>query len=527
MAAARKGKCTRFGDCTNADLKKTIEVPAGADFVCPECKTPLADVSEPGSRVPKAAIVAGVLVLGALASWFLWPGKGPNPSNKEPVGVNTVVPPPLSSVVPSPSPPVVARILRLHGSNTIGDKLAPELVKAFIASRGGNYVGTINLGEDEVLLKFIESGRNEAVEIFSKGSATAFPDLASGACDIGMASRRIKPDESQRLMDAGLGDMTSPASENVLGLDGIAMIVNRDNPVETLSKAQIRSIFTGEITDWSGVRGTPGHIQIYARDDKSGTFDTFKTLVLAGQPLLPLAPAFRFENSEVLDDKVASDAAGIGFVGLPYAKHSKKISVSDASAAPLMPSPFTVATEDYPLSRRLFLYIAPTRTSSLVRDFVDFSLSDEGQKVVEQVGFIAQIIKYAPVRVPLNPPPEYLQLVRNAQRVNLDFRFRTGSDTLDNKALRDVDRVVNFLAKPENRDLAIILLGFADNQGGDRINCPLSRKRAHAVAEQLGINGVHAEGIAGFCSSLPVADNSTDDGRQKNRRVEIWVRTKA
>jgi phosphate transport system substrate-binding protein len=422
---------------------------------------------------------------------------------------------------------VVARILRLHGSNTIGDKLAPELVKAFIASRGGTYVGITNLGEDEVLLKFVESGGNEAVEIFSKGSATAFPDLANGTCDIGMASRRIKPEENQQLIDAGLGDMTSPGAENVLGLDGIAVVVNRDNPVETLSKTQLRSIFTGEITDWSGVRGTPGHIQVYARNDKSGTFDTFKTLVLAEEPLLPLAPAFRFESSEALDDKVASDAAGIGFIGLPYAVHSKKISVSEADAAPLVPSPFTVATEDYPLSRRLFLYIAPTRTSSLVRDFIEFALSEEGQRVVERVGFIAQIIRYTPVPVPPNPPPQYLQLVENAQRVNVDFRFRTGSDTLDNKALRDLDRIVDFLARPEHRDLGIILLGFADNQGGDRINCPLSRNRAHSVAEQLGMRGIHPDGIAGFCSRLPVADNSTDDGRQKNRRVEIWVRTKA
>ncbi|MBV8591196.1 MAG: substrate-binding domain-containing protein [Acetobacteraceae bacterium] len=381
------------------------------------------------------------------------------------------------------------------------------------------------MGEDEVLLEFVESGRNEAVEIFSKGSATAFPDLASGACDVGMASRRIKPEENQQLIDAGLGDMTSPGSENVLGLDGIAVVINRDNPVQALSKAQIRAIFTGEITNWSQVIGEPEHIQVYARNDKSGTFDTFKTLVLAGQPLLPLAPVFRFESSPALDDKVASDAAGIGFIGLPYAIHSKKIAVSEADTAPLMPSAFTVATEDYPLSRRLFLYISPTRTTSLVRDFVDFALAEEGQKVVERVGFIAQIIRYTPVPVPPNPPPQYLQLVGNAQRVNVDFRFRTGSDTLDNKALRDVDRIVNFLA--EHRDLGIILLGFADNKGGDRINCPLSQRRAHSVAEQLGLRGIHPDGIAGFCSRLPVADNSTDEGREKNRRVEIWVRAKA
>jgi len=524
MAVPRKGKCTRFGDCTNADLKKIIEVPPGADLICPECKTPLAPISDSGSGILRVVVATGAVVLIGLAFWFLLL-KGGKPRNP-PVPVVTFVAPTYTPISPTPQPPGISRILRLHGSNTIGDKLAPELVKAFITSRGGNYVGNTNLGEDEVLLKFVESGRNEAVEIFSKGSATAFPDLANGACDIGMASRRIKPEENQQLIDAGLGDMTSPGSENVLGLDGIAVVVNRNNPVETLSKAQVRSIFTGEIADWSQVGGTPGHIQVYARNDQSGTFDTFKTLVLAGQPLLQLAPDFRFENSESLDDKVAADAAGIGFIGLPYAIHSKKLSISEADAAPLMPSAFTVATEDYPLSRRLFLYIAPTRTTSPVRDFVEFALSEEGQRVVERVGFIAQIIRYTPVPVPPNPPPQYLRLVGSAQRVNVDFRFRTGSDALDNKALRDLDRIVDFLAKPEHRDLNIILLGFADNKGGDQINCQLSRNRAHAVAQQLLMRGIHPDGIAGFCSRLPVADNSTDEGRQKNRRVEIWVRTK-
>src|SRR5439155_922505 len=74
------------------------------------------------------------------------------------------------------------------------------------------------------------------------------------------------------------GDMTSPAAEHVLGLDGIAVILSKNNPVESLSKGQVAQLFAGEITDWSQVGGPSGPVNIYARDDKSGTYDTFKTL---------------------------------------------------------------------------------------------------------------------------------------------------------------------------------------------------------------------------------------------------------
>src|ERR1700746_2614413 len=95
-----------------------------------------------------------------------------------------------------------------------------------------------------------------------------------------MSSRQIKPDEAKQCTLAGLGDMFSPACENVLGLDGIAVFVNRSNPVNALTKEQIADIFSGEITDWSQIGDHPGPINLHAPDDKSGTFDMFNSLVL-------------------------------------------------------------------------------------------------------------------------------------------------------------------------------------------------------------------------------------------------------
>jgi phosphate transport system substrate-binding protein len=447
-------------------------------------------------------IVAGAgLIFGSLIAIFLWQWKTSNP--------------------PPPAKPSV--ILRLHGSNTIGAKLAPALAEEFLRQQGAKDVRTIAVNAEEANVQGIlpDDPAPKIIEVQAHGSATAFTDLSKGSCDIGLASRKIKPDEI-RLLDP-FGDMTSLVSENVLGLDGIAIIVNRLNPIQTLTKEQIAKIFSGEITNWSQVPdGKDGQIKVYARDNKSGTYDTFKSLVLGDSPLVNSAS--RFEDSNALSDAVANDANGIGFIGLPYIRNAKAVAVSGNGSTPLIPNHLTVATEDYILSRRLFLYLPATSPNLLVRRFVAFALSKTGQDIVASNGFIAQNIVSENFNVVQNAPDEYKKLANGAERLSLDFRFRVGSRDLDNKAQRDLDRIVGFITdlhySPEN----IMLFGFADNLGNQDVNLALSKERAGIVAEQFKRLGIAPATVTGFGSQLPVAPNDTEEGREKNRRVEVWVK---
>jgi phosphate transport system substrate-binding protein len=249
-------------------------------------------------------------------------------------------------------------LLRLSGSNTIGATLGPSLAAAFLKDQGATDVKTLpGSNPEETIIQGILPGNTSPslIRISAHGSATAFTDLAADNCDIGMASRKIKPDEAHKL--SPLGDMTSAANEHVVGLDGIAVIVNVHSPISALGKEQISSIFSGDYPDWSEVSiASHGPIRIYARDDKSATYDTFKTLVLAGKKLAPSAQ--RFEDSNALSEAVARDPNGIGFIGLPYVHNAKVIAVAETGALALQPTQLTIATEDYPLSRRLFLYNA-------------------------------------------------------------------------------------------------------------------------------------------------------------------------
>jgi phosphate transport system substrate-binding protein len=411
--------------------------------------------------------------------------------------------------------------LRLHGSNTVGAELVPAIAEAFLIRRHpyGSVVRE-RTGIDDMLVEIQEGDRIvDAIEVAAHGTDTAFEDLVAGRCDIGMASRRVRDDEAAKL--ASLGNLQSAASERVIALDGIALVVNPANGVSTLTTAQIADVFSGKIARWSEVGGKDAPIIVHARDDKSGTYDTFKHLVLGSKPLVP--SAVRHESSEELSDAVAADEHAIGFIGVRYVRNAKPLMVEDAGSSPLLPSPMTVSTEDYPLSRRLYLYL-PSKSSQLARDFVDFATSDTGQDVVQGSGFVDLRPQCHPAPVCDTCSTEYRQAVGDGCRMSLDFRFDRGSTQLDTRALHDLVRVTNMMNHAEYDHHLLVLLGFSDASGSPADNLALSRKRAAVVATQLKARGLRVDVERGLGPEMPVADNSTQEGRERNRRVEVWLR---
>jgi phosphate transport system substrate-binding protein len=533
--AYRYGRCGNFDYCSVADGRKDVAAPQ-QDFHCPECRKPLtAPRAVRRGNVALLSAVAVVLAVVAAGEAYLYlrgEAHGPMTAARmpetAPAAIPAVVPPPVQMarvappVVPEPLPPPIAGdiVLRLSGSNTIGAVLGPKLAQRFLIDSGDANVSIMPTSTaDEVRVVGTRGDKTEIIAVAAHGSATAFTGLATAAADIGMASRRIKPSEAATL--AGLGDMTSPGNEHVLALDGIAVVVNPANPVASLTLDQLRGIFSGAITNWSQIGEAPGDIHVYARDDKSGTFDTFKALVLGSTKLTPAAK--RIEDSRELSADVTQDRGGIGFIGLPYILAARAVPVGETGASPLLPNRLTVGTEDYALSRRLFLYTTSHAANGLSRRFVDFALSQAGQDVVEETGFVPLTITPASAPVPQTASAQYRSLVTRAARLSTNFRFQPNSAALDNRGQRDLDRLVNFVVSRHASPAQIILVGFADNQGSATVNLAVSRKRAQAVAAALAQRGLKVNHVAAFGSELPVADNVTDAGREKNRRVEVYM----
>ncbi len=466
----------------------------------------------PGGRPPWLSIAAIVALVGLIVFGLgaYWGGHAESPDGSVFAGAAGTAP-----------------MLRLAGSNTIGATLAPALAQAFLKQLGAKDIRVLpgakadELSVQALLPGFLPGGSSRVeIQIAAHGSATAFDGLMNASCDIGMASRKVKPKEITKL--ASLGDLSSPASEHLLALDGIAVIVNASNPISTLTKDQLAAIFSGAVGDWSQLGRQQGSIHIYSPDNNSGTYDTFKTLVLGSKSLLGTAK--RLEDNRALSDAVANDPNAIGFVGLPYIVNAKAIAVAERGAIAFQPNRLTVGTEDYLLSRRLYLYTPADPRNRYVEKFVEFALSKAGQEVVGNVGFIAQNVTAVQDVVPPAAPYQYRRLTQAAGRLSLDFRFVPGLTTLDSKATMDLDRVISFLADSGYSGDNVMLLGFTDNTGNRPLNLAMSQSRARAVAEAFAQRGLKPATVKGFGPDLPVASNDNEAGRERNRRVEIWLK---
>lgn len=514
------GYCTNLPvNCSKAANRDPIPM-AGEDARCPECGSAL--LAGQGPRRPDHAkrIFGALVAVALLAAIGLGVARFAGSGETAPAAANY--------------------LLRLSGSNTIGGALAPALVEDWLRSEGATDITREKRSRDgaplpETVVKARLEGRAVAVEIRAHGSQEAFAHLRDGSADIGMASRPIKAEEAKDL--AALGNMTGPDNEHVIALDGIAVIVAPGNGLRSISRQDLARVFSGELSDWSQLGGATGAIHILARDDRSGTYDTFRSLVLGGGKLA--AGARRLEDSAALEAEVARDPGAIGFVGLPYVRTARALAVSDgAGAMALSPTVFTVKKEDYPLSRRLFLYTAANPAKSEVRRFILHVQSDKGQKAVRNAGFVDQNI----------PPPSevrsdsasgaegrscvlgrewpgnrsaYCTLIAGKSDMGTNFRFRAGSSELDNRAVQDLQRVLRALSNAPTQRL--ILVGFADGQGHYDSNLALSRERAGAVRAALGTLGIHDVEVHAFGEEIPVADNAVPAGRDRNRRVEVWL----
>lgn len=413
-------------------------------------------------------------------------------------------------------------LFRVHGSNTVGEKLTPRLVESYLMARGATDIKTEQgktATEKAVTAQL--NGRIEFIEIHAHGSSTAFTDLLQGKAELGMSSRRIKEQERELLLPKS-GDLTEAGSEHIIGLDGLAIITNTKNPISQLSIPQLVKIFSGEINNWSALGGKDLAISLYARDENSGTWDSFKSMVLDPSSVALALTAKRFESSTELSDSVAMDEGAIGFIGLPYVRRAKLLAISTTKTSKaILPTHFTVSTEDYPLARRLYFYLPQKNINNDAEDFVRFSATERGQSIVEDIGLVSQNIKTGQ---PFNNnfyPDEMRSLTARSQRLSINFRFKDGSDELDTKGISDLDRLVKYVEI--NSPKRVQLFGFSDSEGDKGENAELSLRRAKVVEQHLIARGIYPLVARGMGEDAPLASSKSEEGRRMNRRVEVWI----
>jgi len=245
----------------------------------------------------------------------------------------------------------------------------------------------VNLGQAWAE-KYMEENSGDFVAVTGGGSGTGLSSLISGTCDIAMSSRNIKDKEIALAKQKGINPY-----EIKVALDGLAVVVNPANPVSKLTLDQLSGIFTGKISNWKEVGGNDQRIVVLSREVNSGTHVYFKEHVL--RKLDPnskeeFAPgALLLSSSQAIADEVAGNSSAIGYYGMGYISSKQKhIDVAkDSKSEYINPNIENVVSGKYPISRPLYLY-TNGQPQGLVKKFIDYTLSKEGQEIVLKTDFV-------------------------------------------------------------------------------------------------------------------------------------------
>ncbi len=236
--------------------------------------------------------------------------------------------------------------------------------------------------------KYMEINQKDFIAVTGGGSGTGMASLINGSCDISMSSRDIKKKEIDLAKQKNIVPF-----EMKVALDGIAVVVNPKNSVSKVTMEQLAGIFTGKITNWKELGGVDTKIVLLSREVNSGTHVYFKEHVLRRND-----PASKEEfansslmlsSSQAIADEVANNIGAIGYYGMGYISSQQKplaVSKDDKSQA-IDPTIDNVVKGLYPISRPLFFYLNG-EPKGLVKKFIDFVLSKEGQEIVKQTDFV-------------------------------------------------------------------------------------------------------------------------------------------
>jgi phosphate transport system substrate-binding protein len=219
------------------------------------------------------------------------------------------------------------------------------------------------------------------IQVTGGGSGVGISALINGTTDIADASRPMKKSE----MDKVKVRFNSLGYETKCAKDGITLYLNESSPVSEMTIDQIRSIYLGETTNWKDVGGPDAKIILYGRENSSGTYVYFRDNVLNGKDYSSNMQTL--PGTAAVVNAVAKDKLGIGYGGAAYAKGIKILKVKkDASSPAYEPTTETIKQNQYPITRYLYMYTRAKPTGDL-KDYIDWTLSDEGQSIVTKVGY--------------------------------------------------------------------------------------------------------------------------------------------
>lgn len=437
----------------------------------------------------------------------------------------------------------------IAASDAVGTTLVANIIEEYaflnnliseqtIASVSGGEVATMELlseSDDSVALITVEGSSSERV----------FEKLAAGQSAISVSARPVSAAEVRNFEAAGLSSPADPAQERVFALDALVPLVASQNKTRSISIDELARIAAGRIRNWSELGGDDIPIRMVLPANGTESFEVFNSLVMEPNRLRVSARIERAASDQDVSEEVTRDPTAIGIASVSAQRNAQIVPIRRICGPLAKPTDFSVKAEEYPLTRRLFMYTSGAPIAARTADLIDFATSDAARDAIQNAGFVDLAISASPIddqgirmTAAMTAAPNTASLTQlqdlaaelvTAERLSTAFRFTTGSSGLDTKALGDVSRMANYLSEENNAEREILVLGFTDAIGRADLNVLLGQQRAEQVRDSLlvasaGQISADRFTVRSYGPLAPVGCNETAEGRGINRRVEIWIR---
>lgn len=428
--------------------------------------------------------------------------------------------------------------------------LMAAIIGDFAASKDFNLTQNIGSGTE---LASLLVGNNKGEEIArisvsQMSNEDAVKAVLDGQTAFALTREQLSPETVSRIMNRRVDDTSQYLNEQIIGLDAVSFVTNANNQIDVIGLDTVRSILTGRIKNWSQLGGTDADIKIHMLSTDESIADLLKSKVTGGSAIS--AAVTTHDTADALNAAINSDPNAFGILYRSQADNVKMLALSSACNVFSGNSEFAIQTEEHPLAVRWYQYTAKDgQVPDFAENIGDYIATDFGQQSIASQGLVTQELRTMPMqdqgarlltsvlaseddRTSSRVMRDYLLQVSNAKRISTSLRFLSGATTLDTKAVGDIARISEIVRSREYDGYEVLIFGFSDSYGQLDSNLSISKRRAESVMDillrensgYLDRTNVSTYGIGPIA---PVSCNNTDDGRQLNRRVEIWIRPKS
>ena len=436
-------------------------------------------------------------------------------------------------------------LVRMSGAVRMGAVMMPALIEAYGRSAGFQAViETVDADHMTVTLLDDDEVAQAVFQLRLTNTDEGFADLIAFEADIVLALREARPEEAERAQLIGLGDITDPDHARIIGFDALVPVVDPSLGLLTLSLHDVARAYRGEVTQWDELGGPSEPIVLHLGPESGGPWQFFVDhVVTLGDGALS-SDVIRHATSAALTDAVATTRGSLGIVSYGEIGSTQALALRDVCGFTAIPQNITLKTQDYPLTQPLFLYRPDRLQPAVIGAFLAWLRGPEAQLVVRRSGFVDQgavpisldsqgqrfvnAIAQAGEDITLAELQRMVRVLAPLTRLSTSFRYEVGSTRLDAASRSNLLALGQAIRDGRYDDQRLMLIGFGDGRGSAVPNRDLSSARAEAVRRALVevLGDLPADVVVeteAFGEALPMGCDDTEWGRQRNRRVELWV----